>query len=205
MMKTAVVRGFLSVVMLILLSGCAGLLPGTAGEKTEGEPKKAEEPQETEAEHEPAPVTVEEVESSLMQLTIQMNTVSDFQDYSNGDAGFEESLAILFLLDRRPDPEKQGALRAVYKETGEIYHEYARAVVDRKEDSRLWRFIHTVEGETLEFEVLVDDNKIPREVRYEDPYTEEEIQRSTRFDVLMKQAEDNSIRADIIRSLVRQK
>ncbi|MFP4180472.1 MAG: hypothetical protein ACLFSA_10500 [Spirochaetaceae bacterium] len=195
----------------LFFSSCAGLLPGMGGDEAgsgaegSGDTREQEGAQEQQVEKEASPVTVGEVESALMQLTLQMKAVSEFEDYSRGAPGFEESLALLFLLDRGPVPEEDGVLRAVYKETGEVYHEYTRAVVDAEENYRLWRFVHTVEGESLSYEVFVDDNRIPREVRYEDPETGEKTQRPTRFDKALSQAEDSSTRAEVLRSLERQK
>jgi hypothetical protein len=166
------------------------------------------------------PVTVAEVERALIRLTIEMNMPGEFEDYRRGAEYFPDSLAAFFLLEEAFDEKGIRVRRAVYREDGRVYHRFFRfplkdgearrqsedPALDRPpiEGAMVWRFAHEVEGEGFSFDVLIDGDGFPRELRYLDPAAGMRTVRSTRFDTLIAEAADGATRTETLRSLARE-
>ena len=174
---------------LLVLSSCL-LVPRTDDTGVEGETDR-ETPEERKEEPAP-PVSVEEVEKALMQLTLRMELPNELESLGSGTREIEETLALIFSLENGPLPEDGAVRRAVYRESGEIYHGFARSALERSEGSVLWRLRHVVEEHRHRLDVLVNDEGIPLHIGYRDPATGERIERQTRYGRALSQAEDGA-------------
>ncbi len=201
----------LPVFLLVMFSACSLFQPSV---HTDGQEAVQTAEKEAMGEDTDKPVSLAEVERALIRLTIQMNMPGEFEDYRRGAEYFPDSLAAFFLLESPGEAERETVRRAVYREDGRVYHSFFRYSLEETETGRksegppvegprLWRFVHEVEGEGFSFEVLIDGDGFPRELRYFDPAAGRRTARPTRFDALIAKAADAAARTETLRSLAR--
>ncbi len=155
-----------------------------------------------EQEEEPAaPVSVEEVEASLLQLTLRMELPKALESLGSGSEEIDETLALIFSLEKGPLPIEKAVRRAVYRESGEIYHSFTRTARKSSEGRALWKLRHEVEGKRHLLEVLVNKGGIPLEIDYREPATGRRIERETKYRRMLDQGEEGAHSGPSSRSL----
>jgi hypothetical protein len=114
------------------------------------------------------------------------------ESLGSGTREIEETLALIFSLENGPLPGDGAVRRAVYRESGEVYHGFARSALEKSDGGVLWRLRHVVEENRHRLDVLVNDEGIPLHIGYRDPATGERIERETRYGRALSQAEDGA-------------